>query len=72
MIYKRRESLYDCIEAKYRISIIVNNVIKWAQAGDFLCYPLDKDGKRIERPFICQPKEFFQTFVLEAEANGNG
>jgi len=62
MIYKRRETLYDCSESKFRQAVTVDGVIKWAQAGDFICYPLDNDGKRIERPFICQAKEFYKTF----------
>ena len=60
--YKRGAVTYECKESKFRQEVSVKFVIKWAQAGDWICYPLSEDGKR-GTPFIAQPKEFYTTFV---------
>jgi hypothetical protein len=61
--YKRNDMEYDCHEAKYKQKITVNFVIKFAQAGDWICYPIDPaTNERIDKPFIAQPEYFYKSF----------
>ena len=62
MRYKRGENLYECQESKKRESITANNVIKWSDPGDFICYPLNDKGEALPIPFIAQPREFYKNF----------
>ena len=64
MRYSRKgcDVIYECEESKFRQAVTVKHVIKWAQPGDWICYPLD-DLENKGTPFIAQPKEFYTSFV---------
>jgi len=66
MRYKRGEITYECVETKFRQALEINNLIKWAQIGDWLCTPVYAEG--VKGPtFIAQPEHFYKEFVLVGE-----
>lgn len=64
-IYKRGEQRFLCKESKYRQKVEHRGLIKFAQAGDWICYSVNKKNEPIGNPFIAQPEHFHEAFKRE-------